>query len=88
MRWHPLLGFLLGLGIPIARNLLVTAYVKGKRAEGINYAMGTLAGVGNSALGALFIDGLHPLVYPIRLIATPFIIQPAKKIFKIDFSQC
>ncbi|MCG2718536.1 MAG: hypothetical protein L6408_06870 [Nanoarchaeota archaeon] len=74
------LGLVLGFVIPVARNLLIKSYVDGKDKSNIPYGFSAIAGFTNGTLGFLF-DGLHPLIYPARLFATPLIIQPAKKIF-------
>ena len=34
-----------------------------------------LGGIANGGLGILCLDGLHPLIYPIRNFVTPVVIQ-------------
>lgn len=72
----------LGMGVPVVRNLLVKGYVRGSKAEGFEYFMSAIAGFGNGCLGGLITDGLHPLAYPARLIITPLIFQPIFRISK------
>ncbi|MBU4502903.1 MAG: hypothetical protein KKA79_09985 [Nanoarchaeota archaeon] len=72
----PLLaGLLLTFALPIARNWLVKAYTSGGKAKFGEYGLSAIPGFLNGALGAVFIDGLHPLVFPVRML-TPLVYQP------------
>ncbi|MBU4501014.1 MAG: hypothetical protein KKA79_00355, partial [Nanoarchaeota archaeon] len=78
------LGAIGGLLFPLFRNLLVKGYVRGSRGNGYEYMGSTMAGLVNGSIGLFLIDGLHPLVYPIRMFATPFILQPIFKMTGFD----
>jgi len=75
-------SIILGVGFPVVRNLIVKKYVKGKEATGAEYILTTFVGVGNG-IGGVVLDGLHPLVFPVRML-TPLVFQPVFKLFKID----
>jgi len=78
-------SFILGIGFPIVRNMLIKKYVRGKEMkDGFEYFLSSLAGLGNGLTGFFFLDGLHPLVYPTRMLLTPLVFQPAFKLFKFD----
>ncbi|MCG2718684.1 MAG: hypothetical protein L6408_07620 [Nanoarchaeota archaeon] len=67
-----------GLCFPFLRTFLLTLYTKRK------YDFGdTLGNFSNLFLGGLILDSLHPLVYPIRNFALPFVTEPIRKIFKL-----
>jgi len=73
----------LGLLVPIVRNVVLKAYVRGKEAYEIEYMLSLGAGLGNGCIGLFVTDALHPLAFPIRML-TPLILQPAFKLFKFD----
>ncbi|MBI4447635.1 hypothetical protein HY643_01520 [Candidatus Woesearchaeota archaeon] len=80
LNWQPSYDsvFLFGIAFPIIRNIAITALLRRKSAKIGSYGLSALAGVGNGLALSSF-DSLHPLVYPIRLFATPIIIQPIRK---------
>jgi len=71
------LMLIFGLGFPFLRTGLTVKYLKR------DYDAGDLIGnILNSLLCGLVFDAFHPLIYPVRLFAIPFICEPARKIFK------
>ena len=74
---------LLGLGFPIARNLIIKRYVKGTDTDVDEYVLSGISGLTNGFAGFMLIDGLHPLIYPARML-TPLVMQPLFKILKTD----
>ncbi|MBI4448213.1 hypothetical protein HY643_04475, partial [Candidatus Woesearchaeota archaeon] len=66
-----------GLAFPPIRNMLLTKFLRGKSDPSYGQSFG--AGIANGLAGVLVLDGIHPLVYPIRMFATPLIIQPLRK---------
>jgi len=69
---------LFGMGFPFVRTGLTTLYTK--------RSYDFLDGVGNicnATLGTLLIDTMHPLAFPIRMFAIPFITEPLRKILDI-----
>ncbi|MBI4448214.1 hypothetical protein HY643_04480 [Candidatus Woesearchaeota archaeon] len=73
-----------GLIFPIFRNLALTKFFRKNSATRNSYDQSVFAGLVNGLVGIALIDGLHPLVYPIRMFATPFIIQPIRKAIRGD----
>jgi len=74
------LAWLLGLALPVARNFIITRYVDGRDAD---YVFPLALGLGNGIAGFVILDGIHPLMFPARMIIPPFIFQPARKIMKV-----
>ncbi|MBU4501013.1 MAG: hypothetical protein KKA79_00350 [Nanoarchaeota archaeon] len=75
-------GWLLSFGFPILRNIFIRTYVgriKGLEEDGADYWFGVLGGGCQGALGTFWLDGLHPLVWPIRMFGTPLVFQPLIK---------
>ena len=73
----PLLGWqLIGGFFPLFRNLVLKKYLRGSKANEGEYVVSGLAGVINGLVGTLFLDSLHPWVYPFRTLITPLIFQP------------
>ncbi|MBI4447680.1 hypothetical protein HY643_01750 [Candidatus Woesearchaeota archaeon] len=69
-----------GLLFPPIRNVLFTYLLRRESATARTYfGNSVLGGIFNGLTGVLLLDGIHPLVYPIRMFATPFIIQPIRK---------
>ena len=66
---------LFGALFPIARNIGLTYYLTGGKPKGSRMAGSVLGGIANGGLGILCLDGLHPLIYPIRNFVTPVVIQ-------------
>ena len=65
--------------LPIVRNLIVKKYIKGDKADGEEMFFSGFGGAINGALGVFLIDGLHPLVFPARML-TPVVLQPLFKL--------
>ncbi|MBU4502624.1 MAG: hypothetical protein KKA79_08560 [Nanoarchaeota archaeon] len=76
--------WIIGFLGPIARNIAIKAYMRGgKMKDGCEYFFSGACGAANGLVGAFLIDGLHPLIFPARMLS-PLIIQPAFKLLKID----
>jgi len=71
-----------GFLAPIIRNMLVTKYMDTSSSLKPSYGFSFFLGMGNGSIGLALTDGLHPLAFWARM-ATPLVIQPAKRIFKI-----
>lgn len=71
-----------GLMAPMMRNILIRGYMGGGNED--KYLFSALAGCGNGIFGLLVIDGLHPLAFWARM-ASPVLIQPLKRAFKLDW---
>ncbi|MBU4502902.1 MAG: hypothetical protein KKA79_09980 [Nanoarchaeota archaeon] len=76
--------FVMGMGAPIIRNLIIKGYTRGRNVynEGEYFAAG-IAGLGNGVVGMVFLDGLHPFVFPARML-TPLVLQPFFKLIDWD----
>jgi len=81
---HPALGFTIALFLPMVRNLLLKRYIRGKDADGIEYFLSSCAGLSNSGLAMILMDGVHPLLFPARIIIPPLLFQPLFKVLKTD----
>ncbi|MCG2717777.1 MAG: hypothetical protein L6408_02930, partial [Nanoarchaeota archaeon] len=79
-------GLILGILLPIIRNLAVRKYIAGKESNGVHYCITGCAGGFNAGLGVLLLDGLHPLVFPARML-TPLFFQPLFKAMKVDMCE-
>ena len=66
---------LAGWIFPLVRNIGLTGYLTKGKGRGSRYAGGVGSGLMNGIFGTLFLDGLHPLVFPARMLATPFVAQ-------------
>jgi len=72
----------LGLIFPMVRNIGLTCWLTKNNPNDTRVVGSFLSGVLNGSFGTLFLDGLHPLVFPIRMLATPIIVQPFLKAIK------
>lgn len=75
-------GMLVCLFFPVIRNVLLKGYLKKQAYEG-EYLLSGVAGIGNGMAGVFFLDGLHPLVLPARML-TPLVLQPIFKLTGFD----
>ena len=73
------LGAVLGMVLPALRNLALTYYLTGGKPKGSRMFGSSLASIANGLSGIIFLDGIHPAIYPIRLFLTPVIMQPILK---------
>lgn len=74
-------GVCFGILFPMVRNGLIKAYMRGPDAREEEWVGSFFAGMGNGFAGLFLLDGLHPLVWPIRM-CSPLIFQPIFKILK------
>jgi len=72
------IAWVAGIGITLLRRWLVPRYVIKREYDVMDFADILFI---PTALGALFLDGLHPLVYPFRLFGWPFVEEPIRKVF-------
>lgn len=72
------LKLIFGIGFPAIRSCILLPFLLKRDCDALD-------GVGVLFNGVLSIllDTLHPLVYPIRLFATPFVFEPLRKIFDV-----
>ncbi|MBU4501233.1 MAG: hypothetical protein KKA79_01475 [Nanoarchaeota archaeon] len=70
--------FLLGLGFPFLRTWLTTKYMR-REYDFLDFGENMISTIGCGAV----LDAIHPLIFPIRLVAIPFIMEPMRKIFNI-----
>ncbi|MCG2718685.1 MAG: hypothetical protein L6408_07625 [Nanoarchaeota archaeon] len=72
------LGMAAGLFLPVIRNLIIKKYIKGSETSGEEMFYSGMGGLINGAVGVFLIDGLHPLIFPARML-TPVVLQPLFK---------
>jgi|GEM_PF-3569897 len=72
----------LGWLFPVVRNIGLTCWLTKNKPRTSRTLGGMFSGVVNSVAGNILLDGIHPLVFPIRMLATPIIIQPILKATK------
>lgn len=71
--WPWWITVLFGAAFPLFRNLLTASFVR--RKIDVLDATGPLFEV---MFGTVFLDGLHPLIFPLRVFGLPFIIEPIR----------
>ncbi|MCG2718688.1 MAG: hypothetical protein L6408_07640 [Nanoarchaeota archaeon] len=70
----------LSIGLSVLRRTVLRAYVIKRKDDPVDVLEPIMLGI----MGPMILDALHPVVFPLRNIAVPFIEEPLRKVFGLS----